>query len=121
MRVAVAGLGVPAAIAESVKLLRVAERQTSLFGHPGAQADLKRAVGQGIEGTRGQGRVLARTNDENHRPVIRCCDDGGGQADLDRKRWVGRRVHDKFESRALDGSTNSHPRPDSRFHCLPTI
>jgi hypothetical protein len=45
----IAGLGVPAAIAESIELLDIAEPQSRLLLDPGAQADLEGAVRDRIE------------------------------------------------------------------------
>ena len=44
MRAGVAGLGMPAAIAERVELLDIAEPQARLLLDPGAQADLEGAM-----------------------------------------------------------------------------
>ncbi len=49
VRAGVAGLGMPAAIAERVELLDIAEPQARLFLDPGAQADLESAVARRIE------------------------------------------------------------------------
>ena len=49
MGVGVAGLGVAAAIAERIELLDIAEPQSRLLFHPGAQADLEGAVRDRVE------------------------------------------------------------------------
>ena len=49
MGIGVAGLGMPAAIAERIELLDVAQPQPGLFFHPGAQADLEGAVRHRVE------------------------------------------------------------------------
>ena len=60
MRSDVAGQRVPAAVAEGVELLDIAELQRGLLGDPGAQARLERAVGERIERAEGQAVGLAR-------------------------------------------------------------
>ena len=45
----VASLGVPAAIAEGIELLDIAEPQSRLLLDPGAQADLEGAVRDRVE------------------------------------------------------------------------
>ena len=47
----IAGLRVPAAVAERIELLNIAKPQTRLFLDPGAQADLEGAVRDRIERT----------------------------------------------------------------------
>ena len=49
MRPAVAGAGMPAAVAEGVELLDIADREPGLRLHPGAQADLEGVVRERIE------------------------------------------------------------------------
>ena len=84
----VAGLGVPAAIAERVELLGIAELQARLPVHPGAQSTLERAVlhrrerseRQSVGGARDLGVVA---NDEHDGLVVGHGDDCRVEADFD--------------------------------------
>ena len=88
VRCRVAGLGVPPAVAESVKLLDITEVEAGLPLHPGAKADLERAVLARGERAEGQ-RVpfaradFARTHDEDMRLLIADADDRGVKPKLD--------------------------------------
>ena len=57
----IAGLGVPAAIAEGVELLDITEVEPGLPLHPGAQADLERAVRARGERAKGKRVPFARS------------------------------------------------------------
>src|ERR1700692_972175 len=84
----VAGLGVPAAVAERIELLDIAEPQSRLFFYPGAQADLEGAVRQRVQrAERKSGALVAVAGGggEDQGLVAFDRDDGGGQADLDRR------------------------------------
>src|SRR5580704_13255141 len=84
----VAGLGVPAAVAERIELLDIAEPQSRLFFYPGAQADLEGAVRHRVERAERQSGALvavAGGGGEDQGLVAFDRDDGGGQADLDRR------------------------------------
>ena len=84
----VAWRGVPAAVAEGVELLDIAQRQARLLGHEGAQADFQRAVraaGRSCP-TAGPATPLAvRTRHQDAAASSRVHrHHGGGNADLDR-------------------------------------
>ena len=88
VRADVAGLGVPAAIAECVELLGIAELEPRLPVHPGAQAALEGAVLQRRERPERQPVRRARhirlvANDEHDGLVVGHGDDGRVEADLD--------------------------------------
>src|SRR5262252_9242660 len=78
----------PAAIAERIKLFHVAQLQRGLFGDPGTQAGLERAVGEGIERSEGEGirlTVLACDGEDQWLLVVDG-DDRRVQSDLDARR-----------------------------------
>ena len=88
MRTGVAGLGVASAVAERIKLLDIAQFQARLLGHPGAQANVERAVLQWRERAERQAigralciRVLAYHQHDGF--VVGHGDDCRSEADLD--------------------------------------
>ena len=86
MRVAAVGAAVPAAIAEGVELLDIADRRAGLLRHPGAQADFEGAVVDGVERAgrqRGRRRAGRGAGDQDQRRVAAQRDNGGGEADFD--------------------------------------
>ena len=88
MRGGVARLGVPAAVAESVELLDIAEVEPGLPLHPGAQADLEGAVGARGERAEGKRVPFARphfagAHHENMRLLLAHADDRGIEPKLD--------------------------------------
>src|SRR6202011_179366 len=88
MGIGVAGLGMPAAIAERIELLDIAKPESRLFFYPGAQADLEGAVRHRIERTErqpGERAAPATCGGEDQWLVAFDRDDGGGQADFDRR------------------------------------
>src|SRR5882672_854107 len=88
MGIGVAGLGVPAAIAERIELLDVTQPQSRLFFHPGAQADLEGAVRNRVEWAErkpGEPVAVAARCGEYQRLVAFDRDDGRGEADFDRR------------------------------------
>src|ERR1700737_707221 len=88
MGIGVAGLGMPAAIAERIELLNITKPESGLFFYPGAQADLEGAVRHRIERTErqpGELAALATRGGEDQWLVAFDRDDGGGQADFDRR------------------------------------
>jgi hypothetical protein len=88
MGVGVAGLGMPAAVAERIELLDITQPQACLFFHPGAQADLEGAVRHRVErAERKPGGLVAVTGGcgQDQRLVAFDRDNSGGQADFDRR------------------------------------
>src|SRR5712664_1254033 len=88
MGIGVAGLGVPAAIAECIELLDVTQPQSRLFFHPGAQADLEGAVRNRVEWAErkpGEPVAVAARCGEYQRLVAFDRDDGRCEADFDRR------------------------------------
>src|SRR5712671_6179014 len=88
MRVGVAGLRMSAAIAEGIELLDIAEPQARLLFHPGAQPNLEGAVRDRVERPErkpGEFVAVAAGCGEDQRLVAFDRDDGGGQADFDRR------------------------------------
>src|SRR6266851_4899535 len=88
MRVGVAGLGVPAAVAEGVELLDIAEPQAGLFFHPGPQPDLEGAVRDRVERSERKTRkpvAVAAGRRQDQGLVAFQRDDRRGEADLDRR------------------------------------
>ena len=88
MRPDVAGLGVPAAIAECVELLGIAELEPCLPVHPGAQATFEGAVLQRARTARTAARPSRPphrlvADDEHDRLVVGHGDDRRVEADLD--------------------------------------
>ena len=88
MGVGVAGLGMPAAIAEGIELLDIAQPQSRLFFHPGAQPDLEGAVRDRVERAErkpGELVAVAAGCGEDQGLIAFYRDNGGGQADFDRR------------------------------------
>ncbi len=115
------------AVAERVELLDIADGDAGLFGDPGAEADFKSAVIDGIEGTGRQRRAAAPrrpARHENERRVSAHCDDGGGQADLDGHMRMESLFHDAAipsnrlhpENLALETLRPAADRIDGRDH-----
>src|SRR5215831_2168485 len=110
VRPAVAALGVPAAIAERVELLDIADREPGLLPDPAAQPDLEGVMRERIERAgrqAGEPRAVARC--ERHGLVAVDRDDRGSEPDLDR----GRRGVDHAVSGRRNGTPSSArvPRP----------
>src|SRR5882672_2251421 len=88
MGIGVAGLRVPAAVAECIELLDVTQPQSRLFFHPGAQADLEGAVRNRVERAEresGEPVAVAARCGEYQRLVAFDRNDGRGEADFDRR------------------------------------
>src|ERR1700759_5719201 len=88
MHVGIARLRMPAAVAESVQLLDIAQPQPGLLLDPGAQADLEGAVRDRVEGAERKAVELVAAGagrGEDQGLVALDRDDGRGEADLDRR------------------------------------
>ncbi len=110
---------VPAAVAEGVELLDIADRKAGLRLDPGAQPDFEGAVCERVERPERQPRaglaLAAVAGDENGRLLAFHRHDRGGEPDLDRReRGFG---HGGSVARALDvgGMRNVFQR--SRTQC----
>src|SRR6267154_2554784 len=88
MGIGVAGLRVPAAVAEGIELLDVTQPQSGLFFHPGAQADFEGAVRNRVERAErkpGEPVAVAARCREYQWLVAFDRYDGRGEADFDRR------------------------------------
>ena len=85
VRAGVARPGVPAAVAEGVELLHVADRERGLLGGEGAQPNIEGAVRERIERARRQAHEVAAAGggDQDLRRLVLDRHDRGDEADLD--------------------------------------
>ena len=98
MRAGIARTRVPAAIAEGVELLDIADAEPGLLLDPGAQSDLERTVRERVERAEGEpgagGASCGFASHEDRRLLVLDRDDGRRQPDLDgRQRTIAHPCH----------------------------